>query len=257
MSEQLIVRIDGTVATAIFNRPAARNAMTWAMYDGLVEFCDRVEAEPGVRVAVLRGAGGKAFVAGTDIGQFQDFRDAEDGIEYERRIDSVLDRLERLDVPTIAAVDGHAIGGGLAIAAACDLRVCTRSATFGVPIARTIGNCLSMRNYARLVDLIGAARTLHLMYTAELLDAEQALAAGLVTELLDDGELDERLNALCARLAGHAPLTLRASKLAIRRLRAAAVPDGDDLVRMCYGSEDFHEGVAAFVRKRPPHWRGR
>jgi enoyl-CoA hydratase len=250
----LMVDISGPVATATVNRPAARNAMTMAMYKALADFCARVDGSPGVRVAVLRGAGGKAFVAGTDISHFRGFHGAEDGIEYERTIEAVLGRLEEVTVPTVAVVDGYATGGGLAIAAACDLRICTANAKFGLPIAKTLGNCVSMPTYARLVHLIGAARTLHLIYTAGFIGAEEAVHIGLASEVVTD--LDTRLSELCAQLAGRAPLTMRASKVALRRLRNHALPPNEDLVSLCYGSDDFREGVAAFLDKRPPRWRG-
>lgn len=249
----LLFEVQGRTATVTFNRPAARNAMTWDMYGRLVAACERIDADETVRVAVLRGAGG-AFVAGTDITQFRDFTTAEDGLAYERRIEEVLDRLERVRVPTIAAVEGYAVGGGLAIAASCDLRICAPSAKFGLPIARTLGNCVSMRTYARLADLVGSARALHLIYTATFLPADGALAAGLVTEVVPS--LGDRLGELCDQLARHAPLTMWASKQAFRRLRDACLPDGDDLIKACYGSEDFHEGVRSFVEKRPARWEG-
>ena len=255
MSDELLVAVRGQTATVTFNRPAARNAMTWSMYEGLVAACERVDADESVRVLVLRGAGEKAFVAGTDITQFREFTTAEDGLAYERRIEQVIDRLERVRVPTVAAVQGYAVGGGLGLAAACDLRICTPDAKFGLPIARTLGNCVSMRTYARLAELIGPARALHLIYTATFVPAEGALAAGLVTEVVPD--LDTRLDELCAQLASHAPLTMWASKQAFRRLRDARLPEGEDLIAACYGSEDFHEGVRAFTEKRPPRWRGR
>lgn len=254
MSGELVVDLAGHVATATVHRPAARNAMTWAMYEALAEFCERVDGAPEVRVAVLRGAGGKAFVSGTDINHFRDFRGAADGVEYERGIETVLARLERVRVPTIAVVDGYATGGGLSIAAACDLRICTPDAKFGLPIARTLGNCVSMPTYARLVHLIGAARTLHLIYTAGFIGADEALRIGLASEVVADA--DTRLAELCAQLAGHAPLTMRASKIALRRLRDQAVPADEDLIALCYGSDDFREGVTAFLGKRPPRWRG-
>jgi enoyl-CoA hydratase len=254
---ELVVDVDGPVATATVNRPAARNAMTMAMYDALAEFCARVDGNPEVRVAVLRGAGGKAFVAGTDINHFRDFRGAGDGLEYERGIEAVLDRIERVRVPTIAVVDGYATGGGLAIAAACDLRICTPNAKFGLPIARTLGNCVSMPTYARLVHLIGAGRALHLIYTAGFVEAEEALRIGLASELVAGSDLDVHMDELCTRLAGHAPLTMQASKTALRRLRNHALPPDEDLISRCYGSDDFREGVAAFLDKRPPRWRGR
>lgn len=251
----VLTKIDGPVATATINRPAARNAMTMTMYDALAEFCAAVDGNPAVRVAVVRGAGGKAFVSGTDINHFRDFEAEEDGVEYERHIESVLSRLEQVTVPTIAVVEGYATGGGLSIAAACDLRICTPNAKFGLPIARTLGNCVSMPTYARLTHLIGAARALHLIYTAGFVDGAEAVRIGLASELVDD--VAERLPALCEQLASHAPLTLRASKIALRRLRDHGMPPDEDLVRVCYGSKDFREGVAAFLDKRPPRWQGR
>jgi len=131
---------DGPLAFLTFNRPDARNALTWEMYEALVEACERVDSDASLRVLVLRGAGGKAFVAGTDIAQFQNFSDRDDGVKYEERLDRVLDRLERVTKPTIAQVQGVAAGGGCAIAFACDLRVATPDASFGIPIARTLGN---------------------------------------------------------------------------------------------------------------------
>ena len=251
----LVMKMDGPVATATINRCEARNAMTMAMYDALAEFCAWVDDSPEVRVAVIRGAGSKAFISGTDINHFRDFDSAEDGIAYERHIESVLARLEAVTVPTIAVVDGYATGGGLSIAAACDLRLCTPNAKFGLPIARTLGNCVSMATYARLAHLIGAARTLHLIYTAGFVDGTEAARIGLASELVDD--VDARLAELCAQLASHAPLTMRASKTALRRLRDHELPEGEDLIRLCYGSEDFREGVEAFLDKRKPQWRGR
>jgi enoyl-CoA hydratase/carnithine racemase len=248
------VSISGPVATATVNRPAARNAMTMDMYEALAGFCERVDDSADVRVAVVRGAG-KAFVSGTDINHFADFRGAADGIEYERRIEAVLARLERVTVPTVAVVHGYATGGGLSIAAACDLRICTPDARFGLPIARTLGNCVSMPTYARLANLIGAARTLQLIYTAGFVDAEEAVRIGLASESVTD--IEARVTELCAQLADRAPLTLRASKIALHRLRDHTLPPDEDLISMCYGSADFAEGVAAFLGKRPPRWSGR
>jgi enoyl-CoA hydratase len=249
------IEFAGTVATAIIDRPEARNAMTMAMYDALADFCARVDDDPEVRVAVIRGAGGKAFVSGTDIKHFRDFESADDGVEYERHIESVLARVEQVAVPTIAVVDGYATGGGLSMAAACDLRICTPNARFGLPIARTLGNCVSMATYARLNHLIGPARTLHLIYTAGFVDGAEAVRIGLASELVEDVEV--RLDELCTQLAGHAPLTMQASKIALRRLRNHDLPHDEDLIRRCYGSEDFREGVEAFLDKRSPRWQGR
>ena len=213
---------------------------------GLFEACEAAGADDAVRAVVLRGAGGKAFVAGTDIAQFSAFESGEDGLRYEAEIDRIVGRLEAVAKPTVALVDGFAMGSGLALSAACDLRVCTPAARFGLPIARTVGNCLSMANYARLAALIGEARLKDIVFTARAIEADEALAIGLATEVVDDAEA--RVLELCDTLASHAPVTMRVSKEALRRLRAAGLPDGDDLVREAYASEDFKDRVAASWR---------
>lgn len=257
-SSVVLFEIDGPLAVLTFNRPEARNAMTWEMYDGLVAACDRVDANPAVRTLVLR-ATGDAFVAGTDISQFASFTGADSGVAYERRLDAVLDRLERVAVPTIAEVRGVAAGGGCALALTCDLRVCTPNARFGVPIARTLGNCLSAATCARLVDLLGAARTKDLLFTARFIDVAEAQTLGLVTRRAEPGDVEAVTRELAVTLAAHAPLTLRATKETVRRLsaaRRAGVGDIDDLIAACYGSDDFREGVAAFLQKRRPQFSG-
>ena len=249
----------GTIACLTFNRPEAHNAMTWEMYQALVDRCDQAEADRGVRVLILRGAGGKAFVAGTDIAGFRDFSAPADGIAYEQRLDAVIDRLERVAVATIAQVDGVAAGGGCAIAAACDLRVCTPRARFGVPIARTLGNCLSAANHARFLDLVGPTRLKELLFTGRLISADEALAAGLVNRVVDSEALDAAVRELATTIAGNAPLTIRATKEMIRRVQAhrrTAPGACHDLIAACYGSADFREGVDAFLSKRAPRWRG-
>ncbi len=247
---ELQVAPEGPALVVTFDRVAAHNAMTWAMYEGLHEACERADTSPEVRVLVLRGAGEKAFVSGTDIAQFAGFT-GDDGVAYEERITRVLRRLQDVTVPTVAAVSGYCIGGGLAIAASCDLRVATVDTRFGVPIARTLGNCLSVESVALLVDHLGPARTLDLLLRARLLTGEQAAAAGFV-ELVDDLDVTD----LVARLAAHAPLSMWAAKQAVHRLRRNSLPPDDDLVGRVYGSADFAGAVAAFARKERPAWTG-
>ncbi len=257
-TDEILTASDGPVLTLTFNRPAARNALTWGMYERLTEVCDEVDADDAIRVLVLRGAGGQAFVAGTDIGQFPAFEGAADGLAYERDGDRRIGRLEAVRKPVIAQIQGFAVGAGLRIAAACDLRIATPDARFGAPIARTLGNCLSADAYARLVELVGPSRVTALLLTARLLGAQDALAAGLLHEIVAPEAIDARVQALAAEVAGHAPITLRVTKEAIRRLRAVRPPpDIDDLIAETYGSADFREGVRAFLDKRTPQWRGR
>lgn len=244
------------VASILIDRPDARNAMTWAMYEELGNICAHISGDPNIRVATIRGAGGEAFVAGTDIEQFQSFSSGEDGISYEKTIDSMIETIERLPMPTVAIVDGWAIGGGLAISAACDFRIATPTASFGVPIARTLGNCLSMANNARVIAAFGVGRAKRMLLLAETIGAQEAKDCGFVIEIAEASEIDARADALCTKLAGNAPVTMRASKEAIRRITAEGLPNGDDLVRMCYGSRDFKIGVAAFMEKKRPAWTG-
>jgi enoyl-CoA hydratase/carnithine racemase len=244
------------IASILIDRPEARNAMTWAMYEELGRICEELTARSDVRVTTFRGAGGEAFVAGTDIEQFKAFQDGADGIAYEKTIDTRIGQIERLPMPTVAIVDGWAIGGGLAITAACDFRIAAPTASFGVPIARTLGNCLSMANTARVVAAFGVARAKRMLLLADLLSAQEALECGFLTEIADAAALDAAADLLCAKLERLAPVTQRVSKEAIRRVVAETVPEGDDLVSACYGSADFKIGVTAFLDKQKPVWTG-
>jgi enoyl-CoA hydratase/carnithine racemase len=257
LADELLFHVDGATATVTLNRPQARNALTFAMYDRLAEVCSELRPDGPVRALILTGAGDKAFAAGTDISQFRAFRSEDDALAYEKRIETVLTAIETCAVPTIAAISGACTGGGAGIAAACDLRIATRSLRFGFPIARTLGNCLSLENYARLAALIGAGRVMDVILTARLVEAEEARTIGLVSEIVEDHPaLMRRARELAALLAGHAPLTMRATKEALHRVRQGR-RDGSDLIALCYTSEDFREGLEAFLAKRPPVWKGR
>jgi len=258
MSEEIrIERRRGALWIRV-DRPAARNAMTFAMYDRIAGLCREANADASVKAVVLTGSG-DAFVAGTDIAQFVDFTEASQALEYERRMDTWLGAIEDVRVPTIAALRGPVVGGGLAIAAACDLRVAAPSARFGVPVARTLGNCFSAANLVRLAALVGLGRVKELVLTARLIDAQEARAMGLVTEVVASEEaLEARVDELVEQLASFAPLTLHATKEMVRRIRARMLPEeASDLVALCYTSADFREGVAAFIARRKPVWKGR
>ncbi len=250
----------GEIVWLTLNRPQARNAITFAMYERIREICLEANADSSVRVVVFTGAGGQAFAAGTDISQFRAFDKEEDALAYEERMDRVLGALESVRVPTVAAIAGACTGGGAGIAATCDLRICTPSLKFGFPMARTLGNTLSMANFARLTMLIGAARVKELIFMARLVGADEAAAIGLVNEVVpSEDALEPRVMEVCATVSRNAPLTLETAKEALRRIRVQMTPPdrGSDLLLKAYMSEDFREGIEAFFAKRPARWKGR
>ena len=254
MTEQLLTEVRGAALHVTFNRPEARNAMTFDMYQGLADACERVDADESLRVLVLRGAGGRAFVAGTDIAQFRGFT-GQDGIEYEQRIDAVLDALAAVTKPVIAVIDGHCVGGGLGIASCADVRVASERASFSVPIAKTLGNTLSANTLRRLVRAFGEPRAASMLLTARRVDAQEALLSGFLTEVAED--LDEAADRVVEQVAGGAPLTQWSIKENLRRLQAGGEVDDSDVVSTVYGSEDFAAAVEAFLSKTPMEWRGR
>jgi enoyl-CoA hydratase/carnithine racemase len=255
--DEFLFRQTGETGIITFNRPQSRNALTFEMYESLAEICSRIlDKSLTVASLIITGAGEQAFAAGTDISRFRDFSTADDALDYERKMDRVLGGLESLPIPTVAAIRGACTGGGAAIAACCDLRIASHDVKYGFPIARTLGNCLSVGNLSRLVELLGAARTRDILLTSRLIEIDEALSIGLVNECVDDPLA--RAQALCEKMQQHAPLTIAASKEGLRRLREqTARVQGDDLIVACYTSDDFREGMDAFLAKRKPHWQGR
>ena len=253
---ELLYEVHDGIGRITFNRPQARNSLTFSMYERLAEICAGAAKDRSLKVLLLTGAGDIAFASGTDINQFRAFKTPQDAIDYEARIDRILSTLEQCQVPTIAVVNGVCAGGGAGIAACCDLRIGTRTAKFGFPIARTLGNCLSLSNLGRLSALIGAARLKEIIFTARLIEAEEALRLGLLNEVVDDHPaLERRADELAKLVAGHAPLTLRATKQGLHRMQPKSYED-EDLILMCYQSRDFREGMDAFLNKRQPQWTG-
>jgi len=254
----LVVEQEGRVVVVTFNRPDARNAMTFEMYERLHDVCERVDEDRGARVLVLRGAGERAFASGTDIRQFLEFRTREHALEYEGRVTRVLGRLHAMKKPTVAMVQGDAVGGGLFMALACDLRLSAEHARFGAPVARTLGNCTAPLSFSLLAATVGPVRARNILLTARLVDAAEARAMGLVDEVHSAAALPGRVKELATHLSELAPLTLAAVKEATRRVTApAALRDAEDIILSCYLSQDFQEGVRAFLEKRKPDWQGR
>lgn len=257
-TDELVYDRRGAIAFLTFNRPRARNALTWPMYEGLYDCCDHVDADDRVKVLVLNGAGDKAFVAGTDISQFKAFSTPEDALTYERNNNRYASRLESVSKPTIASIRGACTGGGAAFAMCCDMRIAARDVRFGVPIARRLGNTLSMQNFARLVSLIGPARTKDLIFTGRLIGAEEGATIGVFNEIVEPDRLEARTLEVAEQIADNAPLTIRSAKMSVQRIvDNLRLEEIEDLILMCYMSHDFHEGVAAFLEKRKPEWQGR
>jgi enoyl-CoA hydratase len=258
MSQEVLYEVKEGVGRITFNRPEARNAFTFRMYERLAEICQQAAGDSSVKVLVLTGADEKAFAAGTDISEFRKFSTAQDAMDYEARINGLLDAFERIPIPTIAAIAGDCTGGGSTIAACCDLRIGAANVRFGVPIARTLGNCLSMANYVRLAALVGPARVKEIIFTGRLIDASEARAFGLLSEVLPDyAALQKRADELARTVSALAPLTLRVTKEALRLIKEKMTPEEDrKMILTCYMSHDFREGLDAFLNKRKPNWTG-
>ncbi len=256
MSGEVIVARDEGVVTLTLSNPQRRNALTFSMYESLRQECLAINDDPSVRALVLRGADG-AFAGGTDITHFTEFRSGRDGVEYEARVGEVLAALRDIRVPVISVVDGACVGGGFVLAALSDLVLCTPAARFGSPIAYTLGNTIAPTSIARLWWTLGRRLTSELLITGRLLSAEEAHAAGFANELLEPDELEQRLEAMLARIRTGAPLSLGSFKEFERRVDAvlASIPV-DDVYDRVYGSADFAEGVAAFLARRPAAYSG-
>lgn len=256
--DDLLYEVTDEIGRITINRPESRNAFKLAMYAELARICREVRTDGSVKAIIIQGAGDRAFAAGTDMTEFRGFSTPQDALDYEENMDRVLGDVERCPVPTIAAITGACTGGGAAIAAACDIRICDARLKWGFPIARTLGNCLSIGNLARLSVLVGQGRLREILFTARLIEAEEAMRIGLVSETHETAEaVRARADEIAETLKGHAPLTMRATKEAMRRLRTLG-PDADDsdLVTLCYMSADFRNGMEAFLAKQKPDWRG-
>ena len=255
---KILSATDGPIGTLTFNNPERHNAMSLDMWRAATTVLGQFEHDPAVRVIVLTGAGGKAFVSGADISKFESERNTLDAVAgYNTAVDRFSQALGECSKPTIAMIRGYCVGGGLGIAVCCDLRIANDTARFGVPAAK-LGLGYGYANIRRIMDLVGPQFTTEMLLTARQFDAAHALRSGLANHVVSDAEIETYVRDLAETIAGNAPLTIQAVKRIVRELRRDQ-PDiaaCDALVKRCFESADYREGRNAFMEKRKPVFRG-
>ena len=259
--QPILTEFKGGVARLIFNNPARHNAMSLEMWTHGAELLEAFGRDDNIRAILLTGAGSEAFVAGADISKFGDERASREAVEtYDRAVARFQQVMRDLEKPTIARIDGFCIGGGLAIAIECDIRVCSEKSSFSVPAAK-LGIGYAMDGIRRLRTLVGPAFAAEIFYTARRFSAQEAVMMGLVNRVLPDAELDKHVEDLLSRISENAPLAIQTAKRALIELEkpedARDSASCDALVLKCMESEDYVEGRTAFMEKRKPVFKGR
>jgi enoyl-CoA hydratase/carnithine racemase len=260
-TDKMIAEKDGAIGWITFNNPERRNAVSLAMWEALAAIVRAYDADPAVRVIVLKGAGDKAFVSGADISEFEEKRSSADAIaHYNRAGEIATETLERAGKPTIAMVRGFCIGGGVSIALCCDLRIAAEGAKFGVPAAK-LGLGYGFEGVRRLVGVVGPSYAKEIFFTARQFTAREAMAMGLANRVLPDAELEAGVREYAGTIAANAPLTVASIKTIVDEVMkdpaARDLAHCEDTVKRCFASADYVEGRRAFMEKRKPAFQGR
>jgi enoyl-CoA hydratase len=260
MTEKILADVEGGIGWLTFNQPEKRNAMSMEMWQGVADAFEAFQADPEVRVVVMRGAGGKAFVSGADISEFDANRaNAEQKAQYNAVTARGKQWLAQIEKPLVAMIEGFCIGGGLAVALNADVRIATESSKFGIPAAK-LGLGYDFAGLATLARLVGPSVARDILFSARFLPAEEALRVGLINRVVPDSDLESDVRDYCALIAQNAPLTIRAAKAAMREWERDPsdrdLAHVDALVNACFDSVDYAEGRRAFAEKRPPRFQG-
>ena len=257
--ENVLFEKKGAIALVTVNRPKVLNALNMATLEELRIAFSAIRSDPEVRVAVVTGAGEKAFVAGADINELR-LQNAVTGREYTLRGQAVIDLVENLGKPAIACVNGFALGGGCELAMACSIRLASENARFGQPEVK-LGLIPGLGGSQRLPRLVGKGRALQLLLTGEMISAQEAYRIGLVNEVVAQAELMPRAEAIARSIVGNAPLAVQYVTEAVQRGAEMTLAGGlfleASLFAICCATEDTKEGTAAFLEKRPPHFEGK
>jgi len=261
-TDKVLAHVEGATSHIIFNNPERYNAVSLEMWDAVELALAKFAEDDNIRVLILSGAGGKAFVSGADISKFEKERGSKEATEhYNARISVVYESIENYPKPTIAMIDGHCLGGGLNLAACTDFRIASTKSRFAMPAAR-LALGYPFDAIRRLVNAVGVATAKQMMFTAKSIDAENALRLGLVQEVVGEDVLAERVKELADSIAGNAPLTIRAMKYIATQVMQADPAERNlarckEMVAACFASDDYIEGREAFMQKRKPEFRGK